>query len=56
MYSYRTSVEQLQNDINTLDARIQKIKKQIEQPSTEVEIKNQMSEFLQVLLPNILCF
>ncbi|XP_059488775.1 inverted formin-2 isoform X2 [Neocloeon triangulifer] len=43
----KTSVEQLQNDINTLDARIQKIKKQIELPSTEVEIKDQMTEFLQ---------
>lgn len=44
----RTTVEQLQNEINTLDTRIKKIRKQIELPSTEKEIKAQMIDFLQV--------
>lgn len=43
----KTTVEQLQNEINVLDGRIKKIKKQIELPTTEIEIKNQMMEFLQ---------
>ncbi|XP_063233866.1 uncharacterized protein LOC134537410 [Bacillus rossius redtenbacheri] len=44
----KTTVEQLQNEINTLDSRIKKIKKQIELPSTEKDIKAQMEEFLQM--------
>ncbi|XP_044263150.1 inverted formin-2 isoform X2 [Tribolium madens] len=44
----KTTVEQLQNEINVLDVRIKKIKKQIELPTTEPEIKNQMTEFLQM--------
>ncbi|XP_054270873.1 inverted formin-2 isoform X2 [Macrosteles quadrilineatus] len=44
----KTTVEQLQNEINTLDTRIKKIRKQIDLPSTEKEIKAQMVEFLQV--------
>ncbi|KAG8318057.1 FH2 domain-containing protein 1, variant 2 [Homalodisca vitripennis] len=44
----KTTVEQLQNEINTLDTRIKKIRKQIELPSTEKEIKAQMLEFLQM--------
>lgn len=38
----------MHNEINTLEVRIKKIKKQIELPSTENEIKGQMTEFLQV--------
>lgn len=45
---FRTTVEQLQNEVQTMDNRIQKIKKQVELPSTEIEIKNQMRDFLQV--------
>ncbi|XP_022907474.2 formin-F [Onthophagus taurus] len=44
----KTTVEQLQNEINTLDSRIKKIKKQIELPTTEHDIKHQMSEFLMM--------
>jgi purine-nucleoside phosphorylase len=44
----KTTVEQLLNEINVLDVRIKKIKKQIELPSTESEIKHQMTEFLQM--------
>jgi hypothetical protein len=44
----RTTVEQLQNEINALDTRIKKVRKQIDLPSTEKEIKMQMGEFLQV--------
>lgn len=41
-------MEQLHNEINALDSRIQKVRKQIDLPSTEDEIKMQMGEFLQV--------
>jgi hypothetical protein len=41
-------VEQLQNEINALDSRIKKVRKQIDLPTTEKEIKMQMGEFLQV--------
>jgi hypothetical protein len=41
-------VEQLHNEINALDSRIKKVRKQIDLPSTEKEIKMQMGEFLQV--------
>jgi uncharacterized protein YlxW (UPF0749 family) len=44
----RTTVEQLQNEINALDNRIKKVHKEIDRPSTEKEIKMQMGEFLQV--------
>ncbi|XP_053952499.1 formin-J [Anastrepha ludens] len=43
----RTTVEQINNEINALDSRIRKIKRQIEQPTTEDEIKEQMLEFLE---------
>lgn len=45
---FRTTVEQLHNEINALDVRIKKIKKQIDLPSTETEIKVQMTNFLEV--------
>ncbi|XP_075228293.1 uncharacterized protein LOC142328432 isoform X2 [Lycorma delicatula] len=44
----KTTVEQLQNEINTLDTRIKKIHKQIDLPTTENEIKLQMGEFLKM--------
>jgi hypothetical protein len=47
----RTTVEQLQNEINALDSRIKKVRKEIDRPSTEKEIKMQMAEFLRVGRP-----
>ncbi|XP_056636252.1 formin-like protein [Diorhabda sublineata] len=44
----KTTVEQLHNEINALDIRIKKIRKQIETPTTEPEIKAQMTDFLQI--------
>lgn len=38
----------MQNEVQALDSRIQKIKKQVELPSTENEIKDQMRDFLKV--------
>lgn len=38
----------MHNEINALDVRIKKIKKQIEVPTIEPEIKHQMNEFLQM--------
>ncbi|CRK96966.1 CLUMA_CG010313, isoform A [Clunio marinus] len=43
----KTTIEQLNNEINALDKRIVTIKKQIELPSTEDDIKLQMAEFLK---------
>jgi inverted formin-2 len=45
---FRISVEQLNNEINTLDKRMKKIKKQVELPSTDDDIKTQMNKFLEV--------
>lgn len=42
----RTSVDQISHEINTLESRIQNIKRQIEQPTIDVDIKEQMLEFL----------
>ncbi|XP_023310886.1 inverted formin-2 [Anoplophora glabripennis] len=44
----KTTVEQLHNEINALDVRIKKVKKQIDLPTTEPEIKEQMVVFLQM--------
>lgn len=44
----KSTVEQLQNEINALEVRIKKIKKIIELPTTETEIKQQMADFLLV--------
>nr|XP_023020465.1 uncharacterized protein LOC111509028 [Leptinotarsa decemlineata] len=44
----KTTVEQLHNEINALDVRIKKVRKQIELPTTELEIKTQMTDFLQM--------
>lgn len=41
-------MEQLHNEINALDVRIKKVKKQIDLPTTEPEIKDQMIDFLKV--------
>lgn len=41
-------MEQLQNEINALDSRFKVVRKQIELPNTEQDIKNQMIEFLKV--------
>ncbi|KAK4881741.1 hypothetical protein RN001_005060 [Aquatica leii] len=40
------TVEQLHNEISNLDVRIKKIKRLIDGPSTETELKLQMTEFL----------
>lgn len=45
MYN-RTTVEQINNEINALDARIIKIKRQVELPTTETDVKRQMTDFL----------
>ncbi|XP_049277379.1 uncharacterized protein LOC125760875 isoform X1 [Anopheles funestus] len=42
----KTTVEQISNEVNAIDNRIKKIKKQIELPKTEEDIKFQMEEFL----------
>ncbi|KAG5872481.1 hypothetical protein JTB14_012115 [Gonioctena quinquepunctata] len=44
----KTTVEQLHNEINALDVRIKKVRKQIELPTTETDIKIQMTDFLQM--------
>jgi len=46
-------VEQLQNEINALDSRFKVVRKQIEFPNTEQDIKNQMIEFLKVSILTI---
>ncbi|XP_002035654.2 formin-J [Drosophila sechellia] len=43
----KTTSEQINNEINTLDGRIRRIARQIEQPATDVDIKEQMADFLQ---------
>ncbi|XP_017021271.1 uncharacterized protein form3 [Drosophila kikkawai] len=43
----KTTSEQINNEINTLDGRIRRIARQIEQPATDLDIKEQMAEFLQ---------
>ena len=44
--NFRTTVEQINNEIVALDNRIKKIYKQINMPTTEDDIKQQMLEFL----------
>ena len=41
-------MEQLYNEISTLDNRIRNITKEIAQPNVEIDIKSQMNDFLQV--------
>ncbi|XP_023296731.2 formin-J [Lucilia cuprina] len=43
----KTNVEQISIDIKNLDTQLQKIKKQIELPNTDEDIKDQMMEFLE---------
>ena len=47
-FFFRTTVEQINNEIIALDTRIKKIKKQVDLPTTETDIKLQMAEFLLV--------
>ncbi|XP_002008048.2 formin-J [Drosophila mojavensis] len=42
----KTTTEQINSEITTLENRIRKITKQIELPTTDADIKQQMSEFL----------
>ncbi|XP_033218569.1 uncharacterized protein LOC117173991 isoform X2 [Belonocnema kinseyi] len=44
----KTTVEQLNNEFNCLDTKIKKIKSQIQLPSTEADIQDQMAQFLQM--------
>ncbi|XP_043277907.1 uncharacterized protein form3 [Venturia canescens] len=44
----KTTIEQLNNEFNTLDTKIKKIKNQIQLPSTEIDIQEQMAQFLQM--------
>ncbi|GAB0094269.1 FH2 domain-containing protein [Sergentomyia squamirostris] len=44
----KTSVEQLNNELLTLSQRIEKIKKNIDSPNTDIDIKKQMVEFLKI--------
>lgn len=47
-FFFRTTADQINNEINALDTKIQKIKKQIELPTTEPDIQEQMTAFLRV--------
>lgn len=44
----RITAEQINNEINALEQRINKIKRQIELPTTETDLKQQMTEFLHM--------
>ncbi|XP_015112229.1 uncharacterized protein LOC107037914 [Diachasma alloeum] len=44
----KTTIEQLMNEFNTLDTKIKKIRTQIQLPSTEADIQEQMAQFLQM--------
>ncbi|XP_052750901.1 inverted formin-2 [Galleria mellonella] len=44
----KASVEQLYNEIKTLGNRIEQLKKEIQLPTTQQDIKEQMGDFLQV--------
>nr|XP_031825302.1 uncharacterized protein LOC116423815 [Nomia melanderi] len=44
----KTTTEQLSNEFNALDTKIKKIKAQIQLPSTEIDIQEQMAQFLQM--------
>ena len=47
-------MEQIKNEINTLDGRIKKIKQQVDLASTDNDIKQQMAEFLEVIRVGLL--
>ncbi|KAK2586362.1 hypothetical protein KPH14_010652 [Odynerus spinipes] len=44
----KTTIEQLNNEFNSLDTKIKKIKGQIQLPTTEHDIQEQMAQFLQM--------
>ncbi|XP_011152521.2 uncharacterized protein LOC105191081 [Harpegnathos saltator] len=44
----KTTIEQLNNEFNSLDTKIKKIKSQIQLSSTESDIQEQMAQFLQM--------
>lgn len=44
----KASVEQLHNEIKTLDTRIRALKREIQLPNTQGDIKDQTGDFLQV--------
>ncbi|XP_055844463.1 formin-J isoform X2 [Episyrphus balteatus] len=43
----KTTSDQINYEINALDVRIKKIKRQVELPTTDIDIKEQMTEFLR---------
>jgi regulator of replication initiation timing len=47
-FNYRTTIEQLNNEISALETRISAIKKQVDLPTTENDIKLQMETFIKV--------
>uniref|UniRef100_A0A146M1M5 FH2 domain-containing protein 1 n=2 Tax=Lygus hesperus TaxID=30085 RepID=A0A146M1M5_LYGHE len=49
----KTTTEQLQNEINALESRINKVRQQIDLPSTENEIKEQMASFLKIAVQDV---
>lgn len=46
----KASVEQLYSEIKTLGNRIEGLKKEIQLPTTQEDIKEQMGDFLQVII------
>lgn len=46
IFPCRTTTEQINNEISTLDNRIKKISRQIELPTTDADIQQQMADFL----------
>jgi len=51
----KTSIDQLAGDINKLGAQINKVSKQIENPSTALDLRNQMKDFLPYSKTEIEC-
>lgn len=44
---FRNTIEQIINEVTTLDRRIQKIKRQVQLPNTSQDIRQQMTDFLK---------
>jgi hypothetical protein len=49
IFSNRMTIEQLNNEISALDKRVSTIKRQMDLPSTEDDIRIQMLEFIRVI-------
>ncbi len=46
----KTTLEQLGMEVNQLHNQINKIQNQMKAPNTQADVRNQMSEFLQVII------